>query len=172
LCLSHPLLFHPQAPTSLVTALTKALCCSSISDCAWSSHKALRFSACFFLPDINRLHHPPPQGGIAMGVSSTGASTRKTTAAVSTLGGASSRSADQEASHNARILVLSASEEESSGYVSLMNCIFSAQKAVRCVPSCQTVDSLTNKPVPHSASSSMSASSPDRTPSSSSRPRT
>jgi hypothetical protein len=32
---------------------------------------------------------------------------------------------------NARILIISAGEEQSEGYVSLMNCIFSAQKSVR-----------------------------------------
>jgi hypothetical protein len=87
-----------------------------------------------FFSDINRLHHPTPShsSSIALGVSSSGASQlpKSSTASVSSTAHLSAKMAES-ASHNARLLIISASEEESSGYVSLMNCIFSAQKAVR-----------------------------------------
>ena len=118
------------ASTSLVTALCKALCCSSPR--ALSSVEALLTALRRRLPaDINRLHHSPSSvnSSIAMGVSSNGASQLPPSKTGATSSSAA-RTAE-EASHNARILIVSASEEESSGYVSLMNCIFSAQKAVR-----------------------------------------
>lgn len=83
-----------------------------------------------FLPsDINRLHHPRNSSSgssLAQGVSSTGANLSATARSSSS----SSRASDDPTQQSARVLVFSASEEESSGYVSLMNCIFSAQKAV------------------------------------------
>ena len=74
-----------------------------------------------------------------MGVSSNGSQLPSSKNSSST-----ARTAE-EASHNARILIVSASEEESSGYVSLMNCIFSAQKAVSHLYSCEKGELLGRK---------------------------
>lgn len=70
-----------------------------------------------------------------MGQSSSPVST--TVAHAVSASGASAQGTSQsgKSGTNARILVISAGEEQSEGYVSLMNCIFSAQKAVRCAAS-------------------------------------
>ena len=66
--------------------------------------------------DINRLSQASPSmSTVAHAVSASGASGQQ----------------PGKSGANARILVISAGEEPSEGYVSLMNCIFSAQKAVR-----------------------------------------
>lgn len=73
----------------------------------------------FLSTDINRLTQTNANhSSVAHAVSSTGASGQGS-------------SASSKSNMNARILIISAGEEQSEGYVSLMNCIFSAQKSVR-----------------------------------------
>ncbi|CED85567.1 RNA polymerase II transcription initiation/nucleotide excision repair factor TFIIH, subunit TFB4 [Phaffia rhodozyma] len=109
--------------TSLVTALTKALCYIN------RLHTLSASSTPIIIP-------PPPRP------SSPSANAQSTAAPPPSAAVLKANSlAAENASYNSRILVVSASEEESSGYVSLMNCIFSAQKARIMIDVCKVTGS-------------------------------
>jgi len=90
------------APTSLVGALTKALCCkeSGIEDSA--THSSM------ISPDVNRITTSSPPTGTSKSAETIEAATLP----------------------EPRILILSVSQDLATSYIPIMNAIFSAQKLV------------------------------------------